>query len=206
MKKAKATSNLMAPPLLGSGSTGADHNSRMQYNSLPTKLPSNDDVAAARIRTVDEAAHAVRERLPGRSKKAKDQFRRQQRGEKGDQWRGRLSGYCPSDSLDCEKLTKHLKASVAALTDNGTAPQHTSLLYTRKWRVKPYFDVLHLHSNAPKTPASAAIAMAQQDSGDESFFESNAARRRDAGGCECFFQVFSGQTLTLLFNSGIWLL
>ncbi|KAH9258707.1 hypothetical protein BASA81_003209 [Batrachochytrium salamandrivorans] len=104
-----------------------------RYSSLEAASPQNEH----RVQLADRHNYPTRERLPGRSKKAKNQFRRQQREEPRDEWRGRLCTYCLSDSLDCAKLTQHLKLP---------QPESKSLLYTRKWRVKAYFDVLHLHS------------------------------------------------------------
>jgi uncharacterized Rmd1/YagE family protein len=92
-------------------------------------------------KTLEEAAAAMRDRLPGRSRKAKGRFRRQQRGEKGDQWRGRLSSYCEASSYDLEKLTGRLK-------DERNQPTQSTRLYSRRWRVKAHFDVLHLHGYA----------------------------------------------------------
>ncbi|KAH9258706.1 hypothetical protein BASA81_003208 [Batrachochytrium salamandrivorans] len=148
------TSNLMAPPLLGGKQYG--------YNSIPDPDRRSVLPTGTVTRTLDEAAQSTRERLPGRSKKAKDQFRRQQRVEKGDEWRGRLSGYCAADSLDCPKLTKHLQSA----SDQNLF--FSSMLYTRKWRVKAYFDVLHLYSIATPTDPDASLLMQHQDSDHES--------------------------------------
>lgn len=165
MQKTKV-SNLMAPPLLGGG---GESGRRLGYQ------PITESTMA-----VEETTQSMRERLPGRSKKAKDQFRRQQRGERGNEWRGRLSGYCPSDSVDCEKLTKHLKERA-----NDDNLFFTSLLYMRKWRVKAYFDVLHLHSPASPSSSNETSMLMQQDSDGEQ----NQVIPRD--GCEFlpFFQT-----------------
>ena len=91
-------------------------------------------------RTIEEAAAATRERLPGRSRKAKGRFRRTQRGQKGDEWRGRLSAYCEASSYSLEKVTSKLKEEQSQLNSLR------SKLYSTRWRVKAHFDALHLRA------------------------------------------------------------
>lgn len=113
----------------------------------------NDNPSELDQKTIEEAAAAMQNRLPGRSRKAKGRFRRQQRGARGDEWRGRLTSCCEASSYDLERLTTRLKVERSALH-----PSESGKLYSMRWRVKAHFDVLHLHGyvNAPKTLAKAS--------------------------------------------------
>jgi len=113
----------------------------------------NDNPSELEQKTIEEAAAAMQNRLPGRSRKAKGRFRRQQRGIKGDEWRGRLSSYCEASSYDLEKLTKRLKEERSL-----QFPSESGKLYAMRWRVKAHFDVLHLHGIViPKFAKSSSL-------------------------------------------------
>jgi uncharacterized Rmd1/YagE family protein len=117
-----------------------------KHVNYSTMKNSEDLPESLEKKTLEEAAASMRNRLPGRSRKAKGRYRRQQRGERGDAFRGRLSCYCEANSYDLENLTSRLKEKHHV---NGSP----SRLYSNRWRVKAFFDVLHLHGLADKSSA-----------------------------------------------------
>jgi len=149
------------------------------YSALPQvdRLVVDRHAASDQRRTtLDEAAAALRERLPGRSRKAKGRFRRQQREVKLEEWRGRLSVYSEASSLDLTKLAGRL--DVVRIKDTFSTSPFPGLMNT-KWKAKAHFDALHLSAAREKRPdeewkAETEISEgeglgAQQSDGGEDF-------------------------------------
>jgi uncharacterized Rmd1/YagE family protein len=140
----------------------SDGTIQQQQQTTTTTNPSSPypPLSSEHLQSIEDVAAALREKLPGRSRKAKGQFRRLLRPK--DDWRGRLSVYTEGSSYDLIKLAERLKverdstsphhrpfATTTTSTSGVTTPtipkqRVPGTLFDPSWSVKVHFDVLHL--------------------------------------------------------------